>query len=193
MLSSITPLGERSRGQHFPTTAAFLVLGATGAGAAVGALLGTVGGRLPLDGNQRLLALAAAAAAGLAADLLLRKGVPTHVRQVDERWLHRFRGWVYGIGFGAQLGAGVATVVTASAVYLVLVGEGLAPSVLAGAAVGAAFGGVRGTSVLLAARIDTPARLVAFHSRFAALERPAAAASLLLQALLAATALAVAL
>ena len=193
MLSSITPLGERSRRQRFSTTAAFLVLGAAGAGAALGALLGTLGGRIPLDGEQRLLALAAALAVGLAADVLLRDGVPTHLRQVDERWLHRYRGWVYGLGFGAQLGVAVATVVTASAVYLVLVGEALAPSALAGAAIGAAFGGIRGASVLLAARVDTPARLVAFHRRFGALERPAAAATLLLQALAAATALAVAL
>jgi hypothetical protein len=192
MLSSITPLGERSRRQRFPLTAAFLVLGAAGAGAALGALLGAVGGRIPLDGDQRLLALAAAATAGLAADVLLRDGVPTHLRQVDERWLHRYRGWVYGLGFGAQLGVAVATVVTASAVYLVLVGEGLAPSALAGAVVGTAFGGVRGTSVLLAARVDSPARLSSFHRRFAALERPAAAAALLLQGVVAVTALALA-
>jgi hypothetical protein len=192
MLSSITPLGERSRRQRFPLTAAFLVLGAAGAGAALGALLGAVGGRIPLDDDQRLLALAAAATAGLAADVLLRDGVPTHLRQVDERWLHRYRGWVYGLGFGAQLGVAVATVVTASAVYLVLVGEGLAPSALAGAVVGTAFGGVRGTSVLLAARVDSPARLSSFHRRFAALERPAAAAALLLQGVVAVTALALA-
>jgi hypothetical protein len=192
MLSSITPLGERSRRQRFPLTAAFLVLGAAGAGAALGALLGAVGGRIPLDGDQRLLALAAAATAGLAADVLLRDGVPTHLRQVDERWLHRYRGWVYGLGFGAQLGVAVATVVTASAVYLVLVGEGLAPSARAGAVVGTAFGGVRGTSVLLAARVDSPARLSSFHRRFAALERPAAAAALLLQGVVAVTALALA-
>ena len=192
MLSSITPLGERSRQQRFPVTAAFLVAGAAGAGAALGALLGSIGGRIPLDGEQRLLGLAAALGLGLAADVLLRDGVPTHLRQVDERWLHRYRGWVYGLGFGAQLGVGVATVVTTSASYLVLAGEALAPSALAGAAIGAAFGGVRGASVLLAARVDTPARLVAFHRRFAALERPAAAATLLLQALVAAVAIAAA-
>jgi hypothetical protein len=193
MLSSITPLGERSRRQHFPVTAAFLAAGAAGAGAAVGALLGAAGSRIPLDGDRRLLVLAAAAAAGVAADVVFRGGVPTHLRQVDERWLHRYRGWVYGLGFGGQLGAGVATVVTTSAVYLVLLGEGLAPSAAAGATVGAVFGGVRGASVLLAARVDTPARLLAFHRRFAALERRAAATTLGLQALAAAAALALVL
>jgi hypothetical protein len=193
MLSSITPLGERSRRQHFWLTSASLVAGATAAGAALGALLGTAGARIPLGGDARLLALALATAAGLAAEVLLRDGVPTHLRQVDERWLHRYRGWVYGLGFGVQLGLAVATVVTTSAVYLVLLGEALAPSVLAGAAIGGVFGGIRGTSVLLAARIDTPARLVAFHRRFDALERPAAVATLSLQALAAAAAIAVAL
>lgn len=193
MLSSITPLGERSRRQHFWLTSASLVAGATGAGAALGGLLGTAGARIPLGGDARLLVLALATAAGLAVEVLLRDGVPTHLRQVDERWLHRYRGWVYGLGFGVQLGLAVATVVTTSAVYLVLLGEALSPSVLAGAAIGGVFGGIRGTSGLLAARIDTPARLVAFHRRFDALERPAAVATLSLQALAAAAAIAVAL
>ena len=193
MLSSITPLGERSRRQHFWVTTGFLLAGATGAGAGIGALLGAVGTNLSLTGRQRLLALAVVAALGLAADLLLRDGVPTHLRQVDERWLQRYRGWVYGLGFGGQLGLGIATVVTTSSVYVTLLGEALAPSVLAGAAIGAIFGGIRGASVLLAARIDTPARLIDFHRRFSTLERPAATATLAAQALLASAAIAVVL
>jgi hypothetical protein len=193
MLSSITPLGERSRRQRFWITTAFLVAGATAAGAALGALLGAAGAGLPLTDRRRLLIVAVTAALGLVADLLLRGGVPTHLRQVDERWLQRYRGWVYGLGFGAQLGIGVATVVTTSTVYLTLLGEALAPSVLAGAAIGAIFGGIRGASVLLALRIDTPARLFDFHRRFSTLERPAAAATLAAQALLATAAMAMVL
>ena len=34
-------------------------------------------------------------------------------------WLGRYRSWVYGLGFGVQLGAGVTTVVVSSAVYVV--------------------------------------------------------------------------
>lgn len=193
MLSSITPLGERSRRQHFSITTVCLVAGATGAGAGLGALLGVVGTGLPLTGRQRLLTVGVLAAVGLVADLSLRAGVPTHLRQVDERWLQRYRGWVYGLGFGGQLGVGVATVVTTSTVYLTLLGEALAPSVLAGAAIGATFGAVRGASVLLAVRIDTPVRLTDFHRRFSMLERPTAAATLVAQGLLAAVAVAVVL
>ena len=193
MLSSITPLGERSRRQHFAITALFLLVGASSAGAALGALLGELGSQLPLGSAQRLAALGVAAALGLASDLLLPRGVPTHLRQVDERWLHRYRGWVYGLGFGAQLGVAVATVVTTSAVYLTLLGEALAPSILAGAVIGATFGSIRGASVLLAARINTPASLLDFHRRISTLERPASAVTLAVQAVLAAVAIAVVL
>jgi hypothetical protein len=193
MLSSITPLGERSRKQHFAVTALFLLLGAIGAAAALGALLGALGAELTLGSSQRLAVLGAAAALGLTGDLLLPGGVPTHLRQVDERWLRRYRGWVYGLGFGLQLGVGVATVVTTSAVYLTVLGEALAPSILAGAVIGAIFGGLRGASVLLAAQVDTPARLLGFHRRISNLERPAAAAVLAAQAILAAAAIGVVL
>jgi hypothetical protein len=193
MLSSITPLGERSRRQHFAVTALFLLVGATAAAAALGALLGAIGAQLPLGPSERLAALGVAAVLGLTGDLLLTGGVPTHLRQVDERWLRRYRGWVYGLGFGVQLGVGVATVVTTSAVYLTILGEALAPSILAGAVIGAIFGGIRGASVLLAAHVDTPARLVDFHRRISTLERPAATATLALQAILAAAAIAVVL
>lgn len=193
MLSSITPLGERSRRQHFAITALFLLVGASSAGAALGALLGELGSELPLSSALRLAALGVAAVLGLASDLLLPRGVPTHLRQVDERWLHRFRGWVYGLGFGAQLGVAVATVVTTSAVYLTILGEALAPSILAGAVIGATFGGIRGASVLLAARINTPASLLDFHRRISTLERPASAVTLAVQAVLAAVAIAVVL
>ena len=46
----------------------------------------------------------------LAVDLSNRT-VPGPRRQVDERWLDRYRGWVYGVGYGSQLGLGIVTVV----------------------------------------------------------------------------------
>jgi hypothetical protein len=181
MLSSITPLGERSRSQHFWITTPFLAVAAATAGAGVGGLLGAAGAVLPLTGEERLLVLAALAAIGLAADLLIPGGIPTHLRQVDESWLRRYRGWVYGTGYGIQFGLAVATVVTTSTVYLTLLGEALAPTIAAGAVVGAVFGGIRGGSVLLAAKVDSPASLFAFHRRFSTLERPAVVLALLLQ------------
>jgi hypothetical protein len=193
MLSSITPLGERSRRQHFAVTALSLLVGAAVAAAALGALLGELGAHLSLGSSERLAALGVAAALGLTGDLLLARGVPTHLRQVDERWLRRYRGWVYGLGFGVQLGVGVATVVTTSAVYVTILGEALAPSILAGAVIGAIFGGIRGASVLLAVHVDTPARLLDFHRRISSLERPASAAVLAAQAILAAVAVGVVL
>jgi lipid-binding SYLF domain-containing protein len=92
---------------------------------------------------------------------------------VNQSWLHSFRGWVYGLAFGAQLGVGVATVVVTAGVYVTLVAEAVAPTITAGAAIGVAFGAVRGASVAAAARIDSPASLALFHRRFARLERPA--------------------
>jgi hypothetical protein len=192
MLSSITPLGERSRAQRYGITAVFLLIGAAGSSAAVGAILGGIGSLLPLSPTQRLLTLAAAGCVGTAAELVLRRGVPTHLRQVDELWLRRYRGWVYGLGFGAQFGTGIATVVTSSAVYLVLIGAFLAQSATAGMLIGLCFGAARGCSVFLSCRIDSPARLSAFHRRFSRLEPAAARAGVALQAIVLAVALSVA-
>jgi hypothetical protein len=190
MLSSITPLGERSRRQHFMVTATFLLAGSALAGAATGLVLGEIGEHLPLGRESRLLILAAAGAVGFLGDLLLPRGVPTHLRQVDERWLHRYRGWVYGTGYGVQLGVGWATVVTSSAVYLMLFGAALAPTAAPGALIGTVFGAARGASVFLAARVDSPDRLRAFHRRLLLLDRPALATGLALQAALASLAVA---
>jgi hypothetical protein len=100
-------------------------------------------------------------AIGLMIDLGPR---PLHVpgprRQVNEQWLHRYRGWVYGVGFGAQLGVGIATIVSTSAVYATLGAAVLAGSIGWGAAIGATFGAVRGLSILPARRIRRPDDLV---------------------------------
>ncbi len=47
--------------------------------------------------------------------------IPIHRRQVNERWLDQFRPWVYGAGFGWQIGSGLATYVVTPAVYLMIV------------------------------------------------------------------------
>ena len=84
--------------------------------------------------REAAAALALLAVAGIAADLRLGDlRLPTVRRQVDNRWLNRYRGWVYGVGFGFQLGLGVVTVVTTSAVYLAFAAAMLSGSPAAGA------------------------------------------------------------
>jgi hypothetical protein len=181
MLASITPLGERSRRQRWPVTVSALAVGAAATGAAVGAAVAALGGLLPMGERLRLDVLLAVAAAAVAAELLGARP-PTHRRQVDETWLRRYRGVVYGAGFGGQLGVGVWTVVTTFAVYVALLAELLAPSVASGAAIGGTFGLARGLTLLAAAPVDSPPRLAAFHRGFHRAERTAAVAAVAAQA-----------
>lgn len=181
MLGSITPLGERSRRMRWGVTAAAYAAGCVAGGALAGGMLGAIGsvtsGRLP-DGFAAAL-LAAAAAVGLAFDLgLAGLRLPTTRRQVDERWLRRYRGWVYGGGFGFQLGLGVVTIVPASVVYLAGVGALLSASPVSGAAIGAVFGAARASSLLLVRGATTPAGLFAVDGRMQRWRRPAASATL---------------
>jgi sulfite exporter TauE/SafE len=72
---------------------------------------------------------------------------------------------VYGVGFGFQLGLGVVTVVTTSAVYVAFAAAALSGSPAAGALIGAAFGAVRWLSVLPGGRVRAPADLVRMDGR----------------------------
>src|SRR5437763_3403769 len=110
MLASITPLGERGRRSHWGLTAAAFLIAATVAGAAAGALLGAAGS-VVLSGvavSGRVAVFAAGAILALVVDVSPLR-VPGPRRQVDERWRDEYRGWVYGVGYGAQLGEGVTT------------------------------------------------------------------------------------
>ena len=176
MLSSITPLGERSRGSTWGVTVACFVLAAALAGAAVGWLAGLLGSALisGASGDVRLAILAAAIAAGIALDLGVGGArLPTVRRQVNEDWLGAYRGWLYGSGFGLQLGAGAATIVTTSAVYLTFLAAFLSASGGTGLVIGATFGLLRGGAILLAAPVRTPERLFELNSRVQALAGPA--------------------
>jgi len=189
MLASITPLGERSRRQRWPVTVTSLIAGAVLAGGVVGAALGALGAVMPVAPAARLEVVLALVLLGVVFDVrLVGIGLPTHRRQVDDAWLRRYRGWVYGFGFGAQLGIGVVTIVTTSAVYVTLATEVLALDVRGGCLIGATFGFVRGVTVLAGARVDSPTRLAAFHRRFYRLERTAARTAVVAQALVVAAA-----
>jgi len=196
MLSTLTPLGEAGRGRRYGPTAAWFVIGALSGGLTLGlvmaglaALVAAVHISAAVAGSLGLAAcLVAAASDGRLAGF----SVPVHHRQVNERWLDGYRAWVYGAGFGWQIGAGLATYITTAAVYLAMVLAALSADPWAALAVGALFGAVRGLAVLLGGSLTTPAALHAFHRRFAALENPVAVAVIVLETL-AGLALAVAL
>jgi hypothetical protein len=170
MLASITPLGERARRSNWATTTVFYLAGSVAAGAALGVLAGLLGSGV-FDGvgvGVRLVVVGAALAAGIAWELA-RGTVPGPRRQVNEQWLDRYRGWVYGLGFGAQLGAGVTTIVVSSAVYGVWLAALASAKPGAGVVIGACAGALRGATVLASARVVTPQRLVTLHQRLARL------------------------
>jgi hypothetical protein len=189
MLSSITPLGERGRGRRWEVTVAAFTLGSVAGGAALGWLLARIGALVAVTALPAPAVLAAAAFAavvGFLADLGLWH-LPTVRRQVNEDWLDAFRSWVVGIGFGAQLGAGLATIVTTAAVHLVFTVALLAGDVRAGLAIGAVFGLARALPLVAAREATGPAGLAALH---AGVERMAPFANRLTTALLAVAALA---
>ncbi len=163
MLTSISPLGERARGNQWWLTVLWLVVGAAGGGAAVGSALGALG-QASLGGvssEVRLGLLAAGCAAAAAWDLSGRR-LPGR-RQVNEDWLVAYRSWVYGAGFGLQLGAAVATVVNTALVPLLMLAALLAGDTGAGLVIGTAFGATRGASLIMGRRVRTPDDLRRLH------------------------------
>ncbi len=182
MLSSISPVGEAARRQRWSVTVGAYVVGSAVGGLAAGALAGGLG-RLALGelGDPgALVALAALAAGGLVVDAA--GGPPSWRRQVDERWLGRYRGWVYGLGFGAQLGAGVLTIVPSSVVYVTFAAAALTRSPTSGAVVGLTFGAVRGLPLLVGGTTRTVAALRTRLARLEAARGPAARATAAVQA-----------
>lgn len=186
MLSSICPLGERARNSRWWVTAAAYLLGSTVGGLGLGAGAGLVGTLLPASWRHGTVALLVGAALLMLGFLLdLRVGgirLPAWRRQVDERWLARYRGWVYGLGFGAQLGFGLVTIVTSATTYAMVVLcllAGVPDAIL----VGGVFGLVRALPSLLVARARRPADL---HRVFARLEEAAPGADLAARVTLAA-------
>ena len=166
MLASITPLGERGRQSRWGVTVTAFLLGATVAGAAAGAALGRLGGLAGLSSNARLAVLLVALAGATLLDLLPRP-VPGPRRQVDERWLDEYRGWVYGIGYGSQLGLAVSTVVSSAATYVAIIAAFLSASPGTGAVVLGCFGAVRGLTPLAASGVRSQRELLDFHRTLA--------------------------
>jgi len=170
MLSTITPLGEQGRGNRFRTTAIWFILGATLGGATLGLAAAALAAAIGVIGASATTALALGgvlAIASAAADAgLFGIRVPYHRRQVNELWLDDYRPWVYGGGFGFQIGIGFATYIMTSAIVLLVALAALTGNPLTALALGTFFGFVRGLGVLPGARLTTPAKLAEFHRRF---------------------------
>ncbi|MGH3651095.1 MAG: hypothetical protein ACRDU9_10350, partial [Acidimicrobiia bacterium] len=156
MLSSITPLGQRSRGMSWQRTVAGFFVGAIGAGAALFTLLGLIGEVFGLDRLSPWLPVGVIVAAA-ALDWAGVKAPGPH-RQVNEDWLGRYRDWVIGLGFGTQLGLGFITIIPSFgtwAMFLIATAMGwpLAP------VLGAAFGLGRSLLLISTRSIGSPSAL----------------------------------
>jgi hypothetical protein len=185
MLSQITPIAEASRGYRYRTTALWYLAGSVLGGLSLGAVMAL------LAGVVHALDLSATAALGIAAGVALLGAIidsgvlgvapPFFLRQVNEDWLGRYRAWIYGSGFGWQVGAGVATYIMTAAVFATIAFGALSASPIAALALGGVFGLARGSTVYLTARARTTAQLYAIHRKFDALGEPVRRAVIVVQ------------
>jgi len=172
MLSTITPISERAKGHSYRSTAIWFVVGATAGGGTLGAFMALLAvgvHALPASpAGLEVAALAAALVAAVSDAGVAGLRLPIHRRQVNERWLDHYRPWVYGAGFGWQIGSGVATYITTAAVYLMIVLGALTGDPAVAFLLGTLFGVLRGLAVLLTRNQTNPTLLLSFHRRFVA-------------------------
>jgi hypothetical protein len=185
MLSTITPLAERSRRHRYGHAAAWFVLGATlggltlGASACLGVLLVDAVG---IAGTTAVVIAAVVTATCLAADArLFGLRLPERPRQVDATWVTRFRPWAYAGGYGWQLGTGVSTYVMTNATYAVVVVAMVTLRPASALWLGAVYGMCRGATILLGAAVTTPVRLHEVHRWLAATDRASVAVTMAAQ------------
>jgi hypothetical protein len=190
MLSQITPMAEAGRQQKFGRTAGWFIGGAVLGGAMLGALIAA--GAVAASGLSRTTAIALVSMLSfVAAAIDARRfgfGPPFLTRQVNEEWLSKYRAWIYGGGFGWQIGAGVTTYVMTAAVPLMIVVGALTGNAWAAIAIGTGFGLTRGLAVLMGARLHSPSALIAFHRRFEARGEPVRQVVIVVQLAVAVTA-----
>ncbi|HEY3673205.1 MAG TPA: hypothetical protein VGN51_19875 [Acidimicrobiia bacterium] len=185
MLSQLTPVGEASRGYRYRTTAAWFVLGAVVGGATIGAVMAGLAAVVSAIGatSTALLGVAAGLAVlGATVDTgVLGFMPPFFKRQVNEYWLSKYRAWVYGSGFGWQIGAGVTTYIMTAAVLVTVAFGALTAGPVAAMVLGVFFGLARGLAVLLTARSRSTTELFALHRRFDGLGEPVRRAVIVVQ------------
>jgi MFS family permease len=174
MLSSITPVAEQGRGHRFGSTARWFVAGAVVGGAMLGGVMAALAEAvrwLALPGAAVVgVALVVAAATALSDSGVAGRRLPFHRRQVNERWLDQYRSWVYGAGFGWQIGSGLATYIVTAGVYLMIVLGALSGDPWAALGLGTLFGLVRGLAVFASRNVHDPISLRSLHLRLARLE-----------------------
>lgn len=170
MLSSIHPFGERSRNNSFGHTAAAHITGSAFGGAGLGLLAGAVGTLLtwlldPTSTARSAVVLVSAVGALFLEATSRERLLPTRTRQVNENWIQSYRGWVYGGGWGAELGFGISTIISTTLVHLLVITMVMLGSFLGALLLGIVFGTARGATVLASRSVDSPERLRAFHLR----------------------------
>ena len=190
MLSSITPMTEAGRGNRFGVTAAWFAVGGIVGGLTTGVVAAVLAAGVHALGPSDAVRWGIAAALGVATaaiDLgLAGVELPIFKRQVNDAWLRRYRSWVYGAGFGWQIGTGVATYIMTGAAFLTI-GQGvLTADPVAAIGVGLVFGTVRGSAVYIGRTGTTPAALGRIHARLEALAPASRAAAAWVQVLAAA-------
>jgi len=186
MLSAMNPVSEHGRGRSFRVSASWFVVGALAGGITLGAGMGLLAFvvrtvSIPVGAALGIGAVAAVVAATCDARVLGVR-LPGHTRQVNEDWLDWYRAWVYGVGFGWQIGVGLATYIMTAAVYLMIVLAALTGAPRFALLVGALFGLVRGLAVLLARPLTTPAAIGALHRRLDRWEGPARIGTIVVEA-----------
>ncbi|NNC79141.1 MAG: hypothetical protein HKN94_03215 [Acidimicrobiales bacterium] len=178
MLSSIHPFGERSRNNNFWTTVGAHITGSVLGGALLGLMLGTLGWLttfvVETESSVRALIVVVAAVVAIGFEATsTERLLPSRLHQVNENWIQTYRGWVYGGGFGLELGFGLSTIITTSLVHVMVIVMVAIGSIPAATLIGAVFGLVRGLPLLAARRVETPEQLRHMHQVMAASQQRA--------------------
>jgi len=167
MLSTMTPMAERLRGHRFGVTASWFAIGAMLGGATLGLLSGLGAALIHLahlsSSVTATLAICVAMVCLLSDCELGAVQLPPIRRQVNERWVERYRPSVYAGGFGWQLGAGLTTYVMTASNYLLVALGALSGSPRFAMGICILFGTIRGAVIFVNAKVTTTERLFAMH------------------------------
>ncbi len=145
------------------------VAGHVAGGVLLGAALGWLGSGLPPATQPAGLVVLSGGCLGMALHQLqvLRLPLPQLHRQVSRLWLVRLPWDLVALGYGLQLGCGVATRIKVATTYAVLGCAFLSGSALAGGFILGAFGAARSVlPVVLGPWVASPKRALSFALKF---------------------------